>query len=101
MRSLDGSPLENYALRGSWRVAGAPQNRRSVQMNRYILLAALFGLAAFATGCQNAGHAEADVDANRPVLAAETTTPYTVAYVAKTDTPWFYSSTDTTAAGTL
>jgi len=102
-------------------------------MIRHTLFAAaatgLVGLAFCAAGCQNSGEAQASVDADRPQMAAETTTPppssvtvqtnppaqppsatvtvdtdpasYTVPYTATTDTPYMRTAGDTTSAGTL
>jgi hypothetical protein len=71
-------------------------------MNRHILVASVsLGLAALCTtGCQKSGTEESSTDANRTHMTADAST-YTVPSTASTDTPYYRSSTDTTAAGTL
>jgi len=92
-------------------------------MMRYSLLAtaSLALVACGIGGCQSSGHAEASVDANRPAMAAETstktqttyTTPsaqtaaatdaasYTVPYTTVNDAPYMRAASDSAAAGTL
>jgi hypothetical protein len=61
---------------------------------------AVLTMSLFATGCQNSGQAEARVDTERPVMAADADA-YTRPYTVSTDTSYMRSSSDTTASGTL
>jgi hypothetical protein len=84
--------------------------------------AAGLALAALTIGgCQSSGHAQASADANRPAMAAETSTgtqstystpsasasaavdasSYSVPYTAANDAPYMRSATETVSAGTL
>ena len=71
-------------------------------IRRTLFAIAALGALAFATGCQSSGHAEAHVDTDRPHMTAETdASAYTTAYTVRTDTSYYRSSSDTSAAGSL